>query len=245
MIDRLCAFYLLTAFLSPLTMSAQSAAEDSIIYKSAFSHTLAVYYQQTGDQSAIFNGRLYTGYGFTFKEGIPYFLSGEFRQESLVYDGIKFDDVPLLFDNLLEVVITKDQGYWVQLVNERVGSFNIANHHFIRIVVDSLDRSLSGTGYYEVLYQGHSIVLKKSIKKIKEELSSTEGILRSIDQTNRFYIRMGKAYFPVRTKKEMLGAFSDHRKEIQQFLRKNKLKFRKDKGNTLSMATAYYDQLTK
>jgi hypothetical protein len=245
MTDRLCAFYLLTAFLSPLTLSAQSTAEDSVVYNSAFSHTLAVYYQQAGDQAAIFNGRLYTGYGFTFKEGIPYFLSGEFRRESLVYDGIKFDDVPLLYDNLLEVIITKDQGYWVQLVNERVGSFTIANHHFIRIVVDSLDRSLSGTGYYEVLYQGHSTVLKKSIRKIKEELSSAEGILHSIDQTNRFYVRMGKAYFPVRTKKEMLTTFSDHRKEIQQFLRKNKLKFRKDKGNTLSRVTAYYDQLTK
>ncbi|MFI5124313.1 MAG: hypothetical protein ACHQDF_03245 [Chitinophagales bacterium] len=226
-------------------MSAQSAAEDSIIYQSAFSHTLAVYYQQAGDQSAIFNGRLYTGYGFTFKAGIPYFLSGEFRRESLVYDGIKFNDIPLLYDNLLEAIITKDQGYWVQLVNERVGSFNIANHHFIRLVVDSLDRSLSGTGYYEVLYQGHSAVLKKSIKKIKEELSSAEGILRSIDQTDRFYVRMGNAYFPVRTKKEMLTTFSDHRKEIQQFLRKNKLKFRKDKDNTLSRVTAYYDQLTK
>lgn len=245
MIDRLCAFYLLANVLFPLTISAQSVAEDSILYRSAFSHTVAVYHQQLGDQSAIFNGRLYTGYAFTFKEGIPYFLSAEFRQESIVYDGIKFDDVPLLYDDLLEVIITKDKGYWVQLVNERVGSFNIANYHFIRIVVDSLERSLSGTGYYEVLYQGHSTVLKKSIKKIKEELSSTEGVLRSIEQTDRLYVKMGKAYFPVKNKKEMLTTFSDHRKEIQQFLRKNKLKFRKDKSNTLTRVTAYYDQLTK
>ena len=145
----------------------------------------------------------------------------------------------------MDVLITRDQGYWVQLVNERLSSFTILNHHFIRLVVDSLNRELSGTGFYELLYHGHSAVLKKTIKKIKEELSSSEGILRSIDQTDRYYVRMGKAYFTIRSKREILNIFSDHRKGIQQFMRKNKLKFRKDKANTLIRVTAYYDQITK
>jgi hypothetical protein len=245
MTGRLCAFCLLTVFLFPISVLAQPAPEDSSLYQSAFAHTVDVYYRQLGDQSPLYNGRLYSGYGFAFKEGIPYFLSAEFRRESVVYDGIRFDNIPLLYDDLSEAVISKDQGYWLQLVNAKISSFNIAGHHFVRLVVDSLNRDLSGTGYYEVLYQGHSTVFKKTIKKIKEELSSTEGVQRLILVNYRYYIRMGKAYFPVRSKKEIRDIFSDHRKEIQQFMRKNKLKFRKDKDRTLIQLTAYYDQLTK
>ena len=245
MIWRLCAFYLLTLSFSSFSVSAQSASEDSILYKSAIAHTLDVYYRQVGDQSPIYNGSLYPGYGFSFKAGSPFFLTSEFHPDSLVYDGIKFNNIPLLFNDQMEVLITTDQGYWVQLVNERLSSFTILNHHFIRLVVDSLNKELSGTGFYELLYQGRSAVLKKTIKKIKEELSSSEGILRSIDQTDRYYVRMGKAYFTIRSKREILNIFSDHRKGIQQFMRKNKLKFRKDKANTLIRVTAYYDQITK
>src|SRR6185312_11937875 len=213
MIRRLFVFYLLTAFLSPVSVPAQSAADDSTSYQSAYTHTLAVYYRQLGDQSPIYNGRLYPGYGFSFREGIPYFLSGEFRQESVVYDGMKFDNVPLLYDDLSGVIISRDQGYWIQLINERVSSFTLSGHRFIRVLADSLNNGLSATGYYEVLYQGHSTVFKKTIKRIKEELSPAEGILRSIDQSDRYYIRMGKDYFHVKSKRELLNIFSDHRKQ--------------------------------
>ena len=245
MTRRLCIFCLLTAFLFPISLPAQSAAEDSILYQSAYVHTLDVYYRQLGDQSPLYNARLYPGYGFPFREGIPYFLSGEFRQESVVYNGIQFDNVPLLYDDLTGVIISRDQGYWVQLLNERVSSFTISGHHFIRIPADSLNNGMPATGYYEVLYHGHSTVFKKTIKRIKEELSPAEGILRSIDQTDRYYIRMGEAYFPVKSKRELLKIFSDHRKQVQQFMRKKKLKYRKAKEEALVQVTAYYDQLTK
>jgi hypothetical protein len=230
---------------SPIPVPAQSAAEDSILYQTAYAHTLDVYFRQLGDQSPVYNGRLYPGYGFRFREGIPYFLSGEFRQETLVYDGIRFDNIPLLYDDLTGVVISRDQGYWVQLVNERVGAFTISGHHFIRIPADSLHSGMSVTGYYEVLYQEHSAVLKKTIKRIKEELSPAEGILRSIEQTDRYYIRMGKAYFPVKSRRELLNIFSDRRKQVQQFMRKKKLRYRKARAETLIQVTAWYDQLTK
>ena len=114
MTGRLCAFCLLTVFLFPISVLAQPAPEDSSLYQSAFAHTVDVYYRQLGDQSPLYNGRLYSGYGFAFKEGIPYFLSAEFRRESVVYDGIRFDNIPLLYDDLSEAVISKDQGYWLQ-----------------------------------------------------------------------------------------------------------------------------------
>jgi hypothetical protein len=242
---RLFLFYLLSVYFCPFSLLAQSASEDSSLYRSALAHTLDTYYSQVGDQSAIYNGRLYSGYGFSFKAGIPYFLSGEFRNESLFYDGIQFENIPLLYDNLSEVLITRDRGYWVQLVNERIGSFTIAGHRFIRIVTDSLNRSLSGTGFYEILYQGHTIVLKKTVKKIREELSSSEGILRFIDSTEHYYIKMGNAYFTVSSRRAMLDIFSDRKSQIRQFIKKNKLKYRKDKENTMVKVTGYYDQITK
>ena len=57
-----------------IQVSGQSKQEDSIIYQTALSHTLTVYYDQLGDQSRLFNGSLYQGYDHVYREGNPYFL---------------------------------------------------------------------------------------------------------------------------------------------------------------------------
>jgi hypothetical protein len=242
---RFTVFHLLPAFFCfPLLTRAQPVSDDSL-YRLALAHTLDVYYQRSGDQSPVFNGRLYTGYAFSFKGGSPFFDSAEFRTGRIVYDGIRFNDISLLYDDLSEAVITRDQGYWMQLVNERIKSFSVAGHQFIRIQEDSSNRDLGGTGFYELLYQGHSAVIKKTVKKIREELSSSEGILRYIDESWRYYIKMGSAYFPVKSRRELLGIFSDHKNEVAQFMRKNRLNYHKNREHTITAATAYYDQITK
>ena len=241
----LFSFSLVTALFSSMAVSAQSNAEDSTFYQSAISHTLAVYYKQVGDQSQIYNGSLYSGYAFKFRDGSPYFFSDNFSDGSVIYDGVSYDRLPMLYDDFKELLIARDQGYWMQLVSERISEFTILNHQFVRLVMDSAHNSLAGTGFYEILYPGHSRVLKKTFKKIREELSSTEGVLRYIDETDNYYIKNGNTYRRVKTKKELLDILADHKKEVQQFIRKNRLKYRKDPENTLVKTAAFYDQLKK
>ena len=241
----LFTLFLLALFFYPELSSAQQEQSDSLLYQMAFDHTLAVYTGRTGDQSRLYNGSHYTGYPYTFKEGSPYFNAQNFSQGSVVYDGILYPDVPLLFDDLRQKLITRDQGYDMQLIDERIGGFDLPDHHFLRILSDSLSNYPLRTGYYEVLYPGRSTALKKLYKTIKEDPTITEGIIRTILESTDYFIRTGAGYHKVNSKRELLKVMGDHKKEVQRFIRKNKLKFRKHKDEVIPQAAAYYDQLRK
>jgi hypothetical protein len=227
------------------TSYAQTRQEDSIFYQSALAHTVSFYYNQLGDQSQIFNGSVYSAYGFTFREGSPYFLSDKFGNGSVIYDGILFDSLSLIYEDLRELVITKDQGLLLQLISERISGFTVSGHHFIRLMADSLNRGITRTGFYEILYPGTSRVLKKTFKNMREVASVYEGLIRYVDESNDYYIKTGNIYKRVKSKTDFIESFPDHQKDIQHFIKKNKLNFHRDKENTLVKTAEYYDQITK
>jgi hypothetical protein len=225
--------------------SAQSQQEDSIFYQAALAHTIAVYYNQLGDQSQLFNGSLYPGYDFKFREGSPYFLTDKFTNGYVVYDGIQFDSLSLLYDDLMRVLVYKSDGFVLQFVSERISEFMVSGHHFVRLKADNANPGLPETGFYEVLYPGRSCVLKKSFKKTRELPSVYEGLLHYVDESTEYFIRTGSGYRRANSKREVFEVFKDHKKEIQQYMKKNKLKYSADKENTLIEVAGYYDQIAK
>jgi hypothetical protein len=239
------AVFPLFIILNNITASAQSGMEDSALYQTAIFNTLLIYHKQLGDQSPMNNGSHYVTSGNVFKTGNPYFLSGGFTGNcTAVYDNIQFDSLNLLYEDLRELVISKTNNYLLQLVNQRITSFDISGHRFVRLVSDSLNTGISKTGFYEIIYQGHSIVLKKTIKSISEEATIDEGILKHIEVNYQYFIKRGNGYIRVNSSRELLAVFKDHEKDLQRFIRKNKLKFRRDKENIIIRVTGYYDLIT-
>jgi hypothetical protein len=238
------AFFFCTIFINKAAYS-QSKEEDSILFETAISNTISIYNQQLGDQSPVYNGSHYVKPPFTFKTGSPYFLSDTFaRNSSVVYDDIQFDSLALLYEDLRELLVSKSTGYLLQLVNQRILSFKISGHKFIRLVSDSLNPGITNTGFYELLYQGRSTVLKKTIKNIVEEANVTEGVLEHIEVSYQYYIKKNHSYMQVKTKRELFEAFSDHEKDIRHYIKKNKLRFKRDRERTIVQAAVYYDLTT-
>ena len=229
------------------TIVAQLSTDDSTFYRKAINNSIAAYYNSTGDQSRLYNGTQYPGYPFTFKEGIPFFYSDKPDMGSIVYDGLLYENVLLQYDELGGMVVMQDRAHHILFRNELVSQFSIFNNTFIRIVKDSASRVLYETGYYNLLYHGKTIqVLGKEVKKVREQIqSSAEGIWRLIDTKNYFYIRKDNNYYEVEGKKGLLRVYADHKKELQQFIKSNKLSFRKNPEDMLVKASEYYDRLIK
>ena len=226
--------------------NAQTAQEDSIFYQTALTNTLSIYKKQLGDQSPFYNGSRYSPSGFIFRTGSPYFLSDSFNLGSVVYDGILFDSVYLLYEDLRELLVSRNNNYLLQLINQRVSSFIISDHPFIRLTADGLHPGIPKTGYYEILYPGRSQLLKKTSKTIIEEPSVYENtIIRHIYETENYYIRIAGSYQHVKYKSELLMLMHDHQKEIQKYIKKTKLNFRKNRENLLILTAEYYDQIAK
>jgi len=226
-------------------VSAQSIPEDSTLFQTAISNTYSIYYRQLGDQSPFFNGSHYANIGFTFRMGSPYFLSDHFSRGSVVYDGILFDSLSLLYEDLRQLLVAKNESYLLQFVSQRITSFTVAGHAFVRLVADSSHKGIGKTGFYEIIYAGQSQVLKETDKNIVEVPSANEGMLRDINGVDNYYVKIANEYMRVRSGSDLPKIFHAHQKEVQRFIKKNKLNFRRNKEDTIVQAAIFNDQTAK
>ena len=224
------------------TASGQMPSEDSAFYQSALTHTIQVYQRRIDDQSALYNGSVYAPYEWAWKGGTPYFID-TLTAGSVVYDGMVYDSLKVLYEDLRQFFIVKNEALMLQLVKERVSSFVVDGHHFIRLKADNHNPGLPRTGFYEILYSGQTELLKETVKSKREEPSIVEGILHYVDEKDNYYIRKKGNYVRVNSKRELLDALDDRRKEVQRFLKKNKLNMRKGRETALIQAIQYYDKL--
>ena len=232
--------------ITPTVTNAQLNKTDSAFYQSAILNAINIYHASAGDQTALYNGSLYYGYPFRFKQGTPYFVADTvWIKGSVTYDGILYKDVTIEYDNLQDFVIVQDSLYWVQLNGKKVSEFTLLNRHFVRLEKNNVNKDIVTTGFYEVLYNGNVSIFRKDIKQIHEEASIVEGVERAVIVSSHYYIKKGDMIYPVSKESEITDILPDKKKEIRQFLKKNKLKFRKDKDNTLLQVAAFYEQLTK
>ncbi|MEP7143654.1 MAG: hypothetical protein ABI707_12320 [Ferruginibacter sp.] len=223
---------------------AQDTASESPFYQAALVNAKTVYHQSFGNQSALYNGSKYAEYLFRFTEGHPFFYSAQPARGAVIYDGIRFDSVLMQYDETKDLLVVYDYSDKIQLWSEKVEYFNLFNSDFIRVVKDSFNNSLAGTGFYNLLYKGKICLLKKQIKTVREIITSNE-LQHFADEKDHYYIKNDDGIHLVKKRKDLFKLLGDRRKEVQQFIRANKLSFRKDRQNMLTQSTTYYDRLKK
>ncbi|THU41490.1 hypothetical protein FAM09_05115 [Niastella caeni] len=196
------------------------------------------------NQSRLYNGIEHLGYSIRIK-GHAYFLQKELAIGTIMYDELEFANVPMLYDLSKDQVIVQHLNGFSRLglVSEKVKEFTLLNHHFIRLEADSLSRSPIFTGFYDELYSGQLKVLAKRFKYIHEEIK--DELERKFLQQDHYFVQKDGVYYLVKTYKDLLTILKDKGREVKQYLRKNKIKFRKGRENAIVQATAYYDSLNK
>lgn len=238
----LWAGYLL--FFSSSNLFAQDTAEPgSSFYQQALANTIAIYHHSFGNQSALYNGSKYGGYPFRMQEGQPFFNSTQPAVGSVSYDGILYDSVLMQYDEIIDRLLINDQANWIQLLTKKVDHFNLFNSDFIPLEMDSTNTNLVSSGFYNLLYSGKISLLKKQIKSIREVISSGLELQRFVDTKDYYYLQKDNRLFQIKSRKEFYKILGNRKKEMQQFIKANKLNFRKDRQNMLTKLTAYYDSL--
>jgi hypothetical protein len=194
-------------------------------------------------QSRLYNGIEHLGYSVRIK-GHAYFLQKELQTGTVVYDELEFANVPMLYDLLKgQVVVLHFNGFTkIGLVPEKVSAFTLFDHHFIRL--DSLSNSSIITGYYDEVYKGRQLnVLVKRGKVIEETVK--DEVEREFKPWDLFFIQKEGTYYPIKNYKGLLAVLKDRSKEVRQYLRKNRIKYRKGAENAIVKATVYYESLNK
>jgi hypothetical protein len=228
-----------------LKTQAQPAARDTSTGGSAYGLALRQYHDYLDPEPNLYRGDQYAEYSFLLKEGHPFFGEDRWRKGTVMYNGILYENVSLLYDEVLDMLVMPDplKVFKIILIPSEVGSFTIEDHSFVRLS-DSLNPSQPGNGFYEQLYKGHISLLKREKKTIQEDVSNpAEGIRRYIEVHVSYYLKRGNEYYSVNNKGSLLYALKDKNREAKKFIRQNHLNVRKDKENALVKVVTWYDGL--
>lgn len=225
---------------------AQTSLPDTGNNSVAVQNAIDIYHQFVFPETNLYNGREYIDYAYTLNEGIPFFSYPDFVTGSVLYNRILYKNVPVLYDVVNEevVILNPSRTNKISLNIENVSGFDLKNLHFVKLIADSLKGASIRSGFYAVLYDGKTDVYLKQSKKILESILISEGVRRSIDEQNEYYILKNEVFYPVTSKKSLLKILKDKKKDVQQFIKRNKLNIRKEKYIALAKVAAYYDEIT-
>lgn len=201
------------------------------------------YYQALGEQAPIYNGEEYIPLNIILREGHVFFGSDIFTKGSIWFDGMFFQDVPLLYDILKDRIIVQHYShrYKINLASEKVGYFTLQGHQFVHLAADA--DGLIKDGFYESLYSGKTMLFAKRTKTISEDHSATE-INNIVSEQSERYIKKDGRYYRIKNLHTFLDIFKSNRKEIQQHLNKNKIKYKNNPELAMIMAIEFYDRTT-
>jgi hypothetical protein len=237
-------FSLITFLFFPSMLFAQAGAADTSFVKQSVAEAVQLYNKAVGMQAHLYSGAAYHVPSKPYLEGHQFFKEKAFANGAVYYDGAWFRDVPLLYDVVMDEVVTihPGSGQSQKLVKQKVEAFALSNHIFIRLHADSTAGTLMREGYYELLYDGEVKALARREKDLQERVTANglEGKYNNID---RFYLQKAGAYHQVGTKSSVLRVLRDEKKELNKFARVNQLDFRRQRGEAIQKMAQHYDML--
>jgi len=200
------------------------------------------YSKSLAEQSPLYNGKEYIDYTFNLQEGHPFFGGPAFVKGDIYFDGMIFHNTPILYDLIKDQVIVPDfqNVYKVNLPADKIEYFTLNDHIFIRLV-NSQANGIS-TGFYEQLYKGKVGLYAKRKKEIIER-SGYQRIDRSVIIGNSYYIMKEGIYYHFKNKRGLLSILKDKKKEIKQYLNKNRVVYKVSPEQAMLRIVEYYNQL--
>ena len=198
--------------------------------------TLAVrlYQQSMAGSQHLYNGSEFIPYR-SVKDEHPYFLRDELIKGNIKYDGLWFEQVPMRFDIERNSLIIEYyyNTFLLELAQAKVDEFILEGKRFVNVksaTITALD-----PGFYEVLYQGKSILYRAWSKTLHEQIVDNE-IKRSYKSYEEYFVVIKNTAHKVSGLRGLSGLMEDKKKEVKAFLKA-------DRNASMSGLLGYYDSL--
>ena len=246
--EKSSTFLLLTlvALLAGRTARAQATGPEARL------PTAAEALRQEYATASVNNPYLYSGPEYAdytrkyhIRTGHQFYIQPEMLPGTANYNDREFANLRLQYDIVLDQVVLSQPGnpLTLRFIDEKVRTFSVGGHHFVRLMADSTNADIIRTGYYELLADGSVQVLAKRSKTLYEHLNKPY-IDVSFVEANRLFMYKAGRYYSVRSKSAALHLFAEHSKEMQQYLKEHHLRFNKaSRENSVVELARYYNGL--
>lgn len=192
--------------------------------------------------SPLYNGAEHVDY-HPNTNGKPYFETLDWVNGTLYTNGLIYKNVPMKYDLVKDrLVIRHHNGFYkIDLVSQQIDSFSIAGHSFVRLQPNK-EALVPKMGFYEVVQTPLINLYIRRENRIVEFIDNNVLARRVEERTQFFADKNGKRY-PIDNLNSLLSLMPDHRKAIQRHLKKEGIRYRKDKVAAVTTAVTYYNQL--
>ncbi|WP_299290251.1 hypothetical protein [uncultured Mucilaginibacter sp.] len=227
------------------TLKGQNLVPDTSSGQQKINSVIQNFTTAIGENSRLYNGPEYDQYNFFIKGNAYYDDVNVWKFGSVKYDDVTYNNVPMMYDVYKDcvVVLHYNKAFSYILLNDKLHYFNLADHHFVAVNVDSLNNPGIRNGIYNQLYKGKTEVLTKTSKTIQ---TGTTGNLESYFSPGKkgIYLKKGTEYYNINGLSSILKALQDKKKQVQLFISDNRIKYKADPEQALVKIASYYDQLS-
>ena len=197
------------------------------------------------NSNVIINGRKWvneTGYA-----GSPMLEENYWPKANILYNGIRFSDIHMNYDLYKDELIVyypeKSQERYIVINKDHLGEFSFADSLIHR------DRLFK---YIELPDAGKKVLCEKIpagkaslfIKQIKTvEATPSENTKGKYLTLYKYYFDAGSGFYSFRSKSQLIKLLTDHKTEMNKFIRKKNLKINQKHPEDIVTAIRYYDGL--
>jgi hypothetical protein len=179
-------------------------------------------------------------------EGSEYFDEEFVKGDMLTQNSELFSGIPMRYNAYFENMEIRLPDSMVYTMSDPGLIFQVRLKKDVMIFTHYISPLGEKDGFLYVLYEGKCSLYRRNYKVFREKIPSN-GILsevpaKLVDKPKEYYIRSkDKTPTVILSKKDLLLILNDHPSEVEDFLKKEKVKLNKDED--LIKLLTYYDSL--
>ena len=198
----------------------------------------------TIDVQKLYNGRAWKNIYYKIK-GDQFLFTTDFITGSVTIDNKEYRNLRLKYDIYNDELISlNDHGIMLQLNKEMTDKFTLryGDQTYLFKRIDS-DSTGSMKGFVNILYDGKSGLYVKYMKEIL--LLAVDNKYDMFNQLIRVYFVKDGSASRINSRREMLALMKDHKSEVIQFMRSNKIRLSKKVPSSFRPVVEYYDKVSQ
>jgi hypothetical protein len=239
---KMKSFILISIFVFIISQSAEINGQGHSDAKTAFFDSSPK--DTLNENQILYNGINWRNLYYKIRED-PFLFSSAFLPGSVTINGETFKNVSLRYDiyNDELMIPTQNKGF-LQFNKESVDSFTLnfenTTYRFTNIRGDSINNK---SGYFNVLYDGKASLFVKFKKNI--ELLAVEHKYDRFYPSQKIYLLISNRIYPVSGKRELKKLLVANEEQINNYIKKNKIKMSKKRPESFVPVIRFYDNLNQ
>ncbi|GAB3429477.1 hypothetical protein [Niabella aquatica] len=204
-------------------------------------HAWDTYINYLGVDAEIFNGRVYNDYRSSLFSGSPLLSVAQNTLGDVVYNGIWYRNLPLMYDVYKDVLLGFKYGdnLLYEIEKSRISLFHLGEREFVHLNTASYPNA--APGFYEVLFKGgKSNVWVKYGKEYSEDLGSTS-TRRILTDRVQYFIEKQGMFNRVNSARAILKQYNDKQDEMKKYIKDHGLNAKKNMYHMLKELAAFYE----